>query len=103
MAGTTDEKIVSVPYFIYEGEQTRMERVNHKLVTALVLAIILIFLSNALWLYAWTQYDYAGEESVITVDSRNGIANYVGNNGDIMYYAADSSDKEAQDTPKERW
>ena len=102
MDSTTDEKIVSVPYFVYEGEQTRMERINKRLVAVLIIVLLALVFTNAMWLYSWTQYDYAGEESVVTVDSRNGVANYVGNDGYIMY-GTDSSDNKAQDTPKERW
>ena len=102
MDSTTHEKIVSVPYFVYESSQDRLERANRRLVIALIAAIIALLLTNAYWLYSWSQYDYAGEESVVTVDSRNGIANYVGNNGYIAY-GTDSSNNKAQDTPKERW
>ena len=98
MDSTTDEKIVSVPYFVYEGEQTRMERINKRLVAVLIIVLLALVFTNAMWLYSWTQYDYAGEESVVTVDSRNGVANYVGNDGYIMY-GSDSSSETAQDTP----
>lgn len=73
MDSTTDEKIVSVPYFVYESSQDRLERANRRLVIALIAAIIALLLTNAYWLHSWSQYDYAGEESVVTVDSRNGV------------------------------
>lgn len=98
MDSTTDEKIVSVPYFVYEGEQTRMERINKRLVTALIIVLLALVFTNAMWLYSWTQYDYTSEDSVVTVDSRNGVANYVGNDGYIMY-GSDSSSETAQDAP----
>lgn len=98
MDSTTDQKIVSVPYFVYEGEQTRMERINKRLVTALIIVLLALVFTNAMWLYSWTQYDYAGEESVVTVDSRNGVANYIGNDGYIAY-GSDSSSEAAQDAP----
>ena len=102
MDSTTDEKIVSVPYFVYESSQDRLERANRRLVFALIAAIIALLLTNAYWLHSWSQYDYAGEESVVTVDSRNGVANYIGNDGYIAY-GSDSSSETAQDTPQERW
>lgn len=98
MDSTTDEKIVSVPYFVYEGEQTRMERINKRLVAVLIIVLLALVFTNAMWLYSWTQYDYTSEDSVVTVDSRNGVANYVGNDGYIMY-GSDSSSETAQDTP----
>ena len=98
MDSTTDEKIVSVPYFVYEGEQTRMERINKRLVAVLIIVLLALVFTNAMWLYSWAQYDYTSEDSVVTVDSRNGVANYVGNDGYIAY-GSDSSSEAAQDTP----
>lgn len=98
MDSTTDEKIVSVPYFVYEGEQTRMERINKRLVAVLIIVLLALVFTNAMWIYSWTQYDYTSEDSVVTVDSRNGVANYVGNDGYIAY-GSDSSSETAQDAP----
>ena len=48
----------------------------------LAIAVVLLFATNAAWLYVWNQYDY--ESEVVTVDSEDGgNANYIGNNGDI--------------------
>lgn len=74
-----------VPYIAFEGAQARMERVNNRLFKVIIALIIALFLSNALWLYAWTRYDYSDTEALdtITVDAGNGTANYIGNDGDI--------------------
>lgn len=73
-----------VPYAVYEGTQVRNERTVKRLVIALVIAVILVFASNIAWLYAWCQYDYSSEYSEsVSVDGKNGIANYIGNDGDI--------------------
>lgn len=63
----------------------RNERAVKRLVIALIVAIALIFASNAIWLYAWMQYDYSSDmtTSEINVDGKDGIANYIGNDGDI--------------------
>lgn len=58
----------SVPYIVYESAQARSERHLKRLVIALVVAIVLIFASNAAWLWAWCQYDYCSEETVYTQD-----------------------------------
>lgn len=77
------ESTPSVPYFAHEGMMARNERTIKRLVIALIISIVLIFASNALWLYAWMQYDYVGSESTVDIDGKDGIANYIGNNGDI--------------------
>lgn len=78
-----NESTLSVPYIVHEGIVARGERIIRRLIAALVVCIILIFASNALWLYAWMQYDYVSED--VTVDSNDGgNANYIGNDGDII-------------------
>lgn len=90
----------SVPYIVYEGEQARNERNMKRLVIALVISICLIFASNVIWIYAWMSYDYSSEEitHTIDVDAKDGIANYIGNDGDIVN-GADSgyNNSEAED------
>lgn len=64
----------------------------------LIIVLLALVFTNAMWLYSWTQYDYTSEDSVVAVDSRNGVANCVGNDGYIAY-GSDSSSETAQDTP----
>lgn len=81
-----DEKIAQIPYFAHEGMLARQDRTIKRLSIALVLSIILIFASNVIWLYAWMQYDYTGEETqiqTVDVDAKEGVANYIGHNGSI--------------------
>jgi hypothetical protein len=78
------KKTEPVPYIVHESAQARNERAVKRLVVALIVAIALIFASNAIWLYAWMQYDYTSEESVVDVDANDGVANYIGNDGDIV-------------------
>lgn len=80
-----DKEINSVPYVVHEGILSRMERSNKRMLIALIIAVALLFASNALWLYEWTQYDYCGDTTSqdVTLESKDGIANYIGNNGDI--------------------
>lgn len=87
----------SVPYIVYEGEQARHERTFKRLTIALVITIMLLFATNALWLNTWMQYDYVGQETLtethtVDVDAKDGIANYIGNNGDIVNGADNSND-----------
>lgn len=76
---------VNVPFVVYEGELARNERTVKRLIIALVATIIMLFLSNAMWLYAWNMYDYVEDEvRSVTVDGGdNGNTNYIGGNGDI--------------------
>lgn len=72
-----------VPYIVYEGEQARHERNVKRLVIALIISILLVFASNIAWLYAWSQFEYVSTDESVTVDARDGTANYIGNDGTI--------------------
>lgn len=96
-----DDKVV-VPYIVYEGEQVRNERNIKRLVIALVITIMLLFATNALWISTWLQYDYVGEEvHTVDVDAEEGVANYIGNNGSIVNGADSGYDSKAESTAKE--
>ena len=85
----------TVPYIVHEGVMAREERTIKRLIIALVFTIALLFCSNAAWLYAWSQFEYVDEVSrTITVDGKDGIANYVGNDGTIIN-GENSSDKDS--------
>ena len=75
-----------IDFVVHEAQMSRDERYIKALIKALVVAIIALVVSNAIWLWAWMQYDYVSEDldlSSVTVDASDGIANYIGQNGDI--------------------
>lgn len=75
----------SVPYIVHESSMARMERQVKRGWIALIVAVCLLFVSNAAWLYAWMQYDYTSEKVIVDVNSDDGgNANYIGNDGDIV-------------------
>ena len=61
-----EEKMAHIPFVAHEDTLTRMERIIKRLVFALVITILLMFASNALWLYAWMQYDYSSDATTTT-------------------------------------
>lgn len=82
-----NENRAAVPYYAYESVQASAERTTRRLIIALVLAVVLMFASNAAWLVAWVQYDYSSEATTtetVTVDGQDGSANYVSRGGSII-------------------
>ena len=71
----------NIPYLVHEAEQAKSERTIKRLILALLVSVILIFACNAMWLYAWMQFEYVGEE--VTIDGTDGIASYMGGGGTI--------------------
>ena len=70
----------TIAYRAYEEQGARNWLVVKRLVWAIIVSVILLFASNALWLLAWMQYDYESYESVT---DNGGDANIIGNDGDI--------------------
>ena len=65
-----------VPYIVYESEAARHERTVKRLLTALLVAVLMIVLSNLAWLYVWNQYDFSSESySIETEDGNSNILN----------------------------
>lgn len=66
-----------------EAKDARHERTIKRLIIALIIEAVLIFAESAIWLNAWTQYDYTSEESVYKQDG-NGVNNInTGTQGDV--------------------
>ena len=76
----TEEKKVNVPFVVYQATAARQERQIRRMWIALIVSIVLLFASNAFWLWAWMQYDY---ESYEAITDNGGDANIIGNDGDI--------------------
>ena len=86
-----NEEFISVPYVVYRDAIAHDRWAIERLIKALIICVALIFASNGIWLYAWMQYDYVGEEVTTTVDSEgSGIANYTGGDGGVIYGEGDS-------------
>lgn len=92
----------TIPYFAHEGMVDRLDRINRRLLIAVIIAVVMLFASNALWLYCWMQYDYVGDDTeiVTTVDSEgDGIANYTGNDGGVTIGEGYSQKDDADANP----
>ena len=92
---------LAVPYFMFEGMMARHERTIKHFIIALILVVLLMFVSNAIWVYEWSTYEYTGTSETVSIDGKEGVANYIGNDGDITN-GSDSSDKKNKDTDKEK-
>jgi len=78
-----DEKFI--PYILYESAMSRAERHARRLVIIIIMTIVLLFMSNGIWLYNWFQYDFTAESTeTVTLDATDGNANYVIDSGDVI-------------------
>lgn len=77
-----------VPYIAHESAMARNERTVKRLVIAIATSIVLLFLANAAWLWAWLQYDYESSETVYTQDGEG--LNIIGDGNEAEIYGSDS-------------
>lgn len=78
-----NNNVVMVPYIVYESAEAKSERTIKRLIIALVVTIILLFATNIIWVLEFFSFDTIDTQT--TVDGGSGIANYIGQDGDITY------------------
>lgn len=81
-----NEKELTVPYIVYEGEMARAERRNKRSFILILILIVALVLSNAAWIY----YEAQWETVSVTQKNEDGYNNYIGNDGDIYNGEADN-------------
>ena len=82
----SEKKPQSVPYIVHEGDMSRLERQLKRLWIVVLVLIFMLVGSNCAWLWYESQFETVestAEEVVVDADE-NGIANYIGNDGDII-------------------
>ena len=89
-----ENEILTIPYAAHQSAAARQERQIRRMWIALIVAVALIFASNALWLYAWMQYDYESYEISADGDSN---ANYIGQDGNIYNGGLDQSEEKGSE------
>ena len=95
------EEQMTVPYIVHESAMARNERHIKRLVIALIVAVVMIVLSNLAWLYLWNSYEYVGDSETVSVEG-DGTANYIGNDGDITNGINQSNEEDQVPQEEER-
>ena len=70
-----------IPYIVHESEVARLERTIKRLFVIVIVLIAVVFLSNAIWLYAWNQYEY--EDQQISYEQDGNGANVIGTDNEV--------------------
>ena len=66
------------------------ERTIKRLWIAIILLIVLLVASNALWI--WNEAQYVDEQVEVTQRNEDGYNSYIGNDGDIVHGNSDYTD-----------
>lgn len=72
-----------VDFIVYESAMSRMERTVRRLWILLLVLVVLLFGSNALWLYEWCQYDYIDEIETTTYTQDGEGLNIIGDGNEV--------------------
>ena len=81
----------------FERMQSKDERNDRWRNIIIIMLIILLVATNAMWLWAWNQYDYVDEYTSVEADDDSDI-NYIGHNGDINNGGESNEKTQEQDT-----
>lgn len=88
----------TIAYASFENEMERAERKEKRKDIIIIILIITILLNNFAWLAFFSQYDF--QYSSVTAQGE-GLANYIGNNGDNNNYARDKSSENKEEKRQE--
>ena len=83
MAENNDNIVMS--RIAFERMQSKDERNDIWRNRIIVLLIILLVVTNALWLYYWNQYDYVSEDYIEVEASQDGDGVNIASAGDVDY------------------
>jgi len=81
----------SVPYIVHESEVARLERITKRLWILILVLVILLVATNAIWIWYESQWEVV--HTTVTQENGEGINNYIGNDGDIIYGTADGNNQ----------
>lgn len=90
---TAENLNVNVPYVVHETAQARSERREKRLWIALIVAIALIFASNAGWLIYQSQFDTFSYD--YTQDGNGN--NIIGNDNEVDYNGTEIESTHSQE------
>lgn len=65
----TDRELMMIPYIVYESTLEKEDRQQKRLVVIIAILVAMLFISNAIWIYAWNSYDYVEEYSDVELNS----------------------------------
>lgn len=76
-----DDKKIS--YNAYEFSLATLERTIKRLWIALIVCMVMLFVSNAMWVYYFAQYDYVSTTETTTYSQDGQGTNIIGNLNEV--------------------
>lgn len=73
----------NIPYIVYESTLATSERHIKRLIIALIICIALLFISNGLWLYYESQFEYVSTAESTTYSQDGEGTNIIGSLNEV--------------------
>lgn len=73
------DETVNIPYFVHEGEMTRLERANKRWFISFMVVLAMLFLTNIGWIVYESQFAMEEYKYEVTQDNTDGVNTYTGN------------------------
>lgn len=80
-----------VPFAVHESAMARMERTIRRLWILLIVLVVLLVGSNALWIWYESQFEDVTNE--VEMENESGFVSYIGRDGDIYNGETESQDE----------
>lgn len=77
------EKKEIVSYIAFEGEMTRMERVNHRLFILCLALLVALLVTNIGWIYYESQWEYVQTTESYEADATTGGNAIINGSGEV--------------------
>lgn len=92
-----------VPYAAYKDTVAAQERHVGRLIYVMVLIVVFFILAmlGEAGLFIWYLNQYEVVQETVTVDSTDGVANYIGRDGDINGQSAGEDSRTDQSNPED--
>ena len=89
-----ENKVADVPYIVYEGEVSRMERVGVRWMVIWIITFVLLVCSNVFWIWRDSQFvDESWTYEASTEDGGNAVIN---GEGSVNIYGESESYPDSQ-------
>ena len=79
------QKAVDIPYYVHEGEMSRMERLNKRWFVAFLIVLVMLFVSNVGWIIYESQFETYSYEQEASSDKSFAVALLNTGEGSINY------------------
>ena len=74
-----EQKTVQIPYYLHEGEMTRLERLNKRWFISFLIVLAMLFITNAGWIIYESQYQTVTVSQAVDTGEGAAVVNGTGN------------------------